>query len=180
MNPQVDIDALTDAVCARLRDNFGHFVTVEAYREDRSRLPLPACLIELVDMEPADEDDGTEQLQMSLRFMATVIVGFREIKAKMAVRKLAADVAVCIHKWHFATGSQPAMVTSVSQENFMPELDKFEAWSVEFEVKAWLGKSVWDEESAGLFVPSEVRASLSPQVGSGAESEYVVLVDGDS
>ena len=114
MNPQVDIDALTDAVCARIRDNFGHFVTVEAYREDRSRLPLPSCLVELVDMEPVDEDDGTEQLQMSLRFTATVIVGFREIKAKMAVRKLAADVAVCIHKGHFATGSQPATVTSVS------------------------------------------------------------------
>lgn len=59
----IDLDVLTDAILANIATAFPVFETVEAYREDRRSLPAPACLVQLVDLEPDHAaDPGTDQM----------------------------------------------------------------------------------------------------------------------
>jgi hypothetical protein len=46
---------MTDAIVDSIREAFPVFELVEAYPDDLTSLPTPACVIELVDLEPADD-----------------------------------------------------------------------------------------------------------------------------
>ena len=91
---------LHDAIVRAIRGQFPTLRTVEAYREDRKSLPTPACLVELSEKEAEDGlDPGTGQLAVKARFEARLILGFRQEGCpKLAVRRLAAALAVFVHQ----------------------------------------------------------------------------------
>lgn len=61
----IDLDELTDAIVGSIATAFPVFETVEAYREDRRSLPAPACLVQLVDLEPYPASGpGTDQMEV--------------------------------------------------------------------------------------------------------------------
>ena len=144
----INLDQLHQNIIDRIKLQFPALVTVEDYREDRKRLPVPACLIELTDLEPnPDEDPGTEQLAVLARFDARIVIGFRTTKAQREIRKLAAALATFIQGERFGLPIGPAVVTSITPDDFSPELDQFEVWRVEWQQPVSLGASVWDGSS---------------------------------
>lgn len=172
---ETDLDRMTDAICGRITAGFPIFSTVEAYREDRINLPVPCCLIELVDLEPSPEDDpGTEQLAVISRWEAYVIMGFREAGVKKAVPKLAAAVALLIrgNRWGLKVG--PAVPTAIEPDDFTPELDQYEVWRVDWQQIIHIGKSVWTD---GETPPSTVLVSFTPEVGPQNEGKYAVITE---
>ena len=52
------IEAVHEGIIAAIRQRFPELLTVEAYRMDRKNLPVPACLVELTEMEAADNLSG--------------------------------------------------------------------------------------------------------------------------
>lgn len=167
---ETDLDALHDAIIAAIRAAHPVFATVEAYREDRKDLPVPACLIELADMEPQPGDDpGTEQLCVMARWELFVVMGFREASVKRAVPKLAAAVALTVNRnrWGLKVGA--AEVTAIEPDDFRPELDQYEAWRVDWQHLIHIGPSVWRDDGA---VPSQVLSNFAPEVGPLFEGNY--------
>ena len=72
------IEAVHEGIIAAIRQRFPELLTVEAYRMDRKNLPVPACLVELTEMEGADDlDPGTGQLAGNAHVEARVVLGFR-------------------------------------------------------------------------------------------------------
>ena len=142
------LDAVHAGILTALRAQFPAFKTVEAYRTDRSSVALPACLIDMTEMEAAmDIDPGTEQLAVTARFEAILIIGFKQgrgVNAKLEIRKLAAAVAAFtrLHRWGCPIG--PAQVIGAYPDEFNPELDQFECWRVEWTNVIHLGQSVWN------------------------------------
>lgn len=170
-NTNIDLDEIHDSIVDSLSTQFPDLETVEAYREDRKRLPLPACLVELVDMDPSPDDDpGTEQLAVHAKFEAQIIVGFRVQNAKKAIRKLIGSLAVFIHQNRFGQPIGAAEVLSISPDNFSPELDQYEIWRVEWQHLIHLGETVWTNDGT---VPTMILASWSPDIGFGHEDDYV-------
>lgn len=172
-NTEIDLDELHDAIVAAIAAAFPQFQTVEAYREetDRQTLPAPACLIELTELEAAPEvDPGTGQLAMLARFEARVVIGFRTLAAKRAIRKLAGALAAFIRLQRWGLPVAPAEVTGAYVDNFSPELDQYEVWRVEWEQVIHFGTAVkWDE---GL-TPTQVLVSWVPRVGIPYEGDYL-------
>ena len=73
------LEAVHEGIIAAIRRRFPELLTVEAYRMDRKNLPVPACLVELTEMEGADDlDPGTGQLAVNARFEARFVLGFRQ------------------------------------------------------------------------------------------------------
>lgn len=171
---EIDLDALIDAITASIATAFPVFATVEAYREDRKSLPLPACLVQLVDLEPTD-DIGTEQLPVIAHFEAQVILGFRTDAVKRAAPKLAASVARHIKAKRWGLPVEPATVTAIEPDTFDPRLDEFEVWRVDWQQIIHIGESIWNDD--GTF-PTDVLASFSPDIGEGNEGEYQAIVGG--
>lgn len=167
----IDLDALHDAICASIKAAFPSLATVEDYREDRKHLTLPAVLINLTDLEPEpDEDPGTEQLAAMARFDAQIVIGFRTANAKREVRKLAAALAHHIYGNRWGQPVEAARVTAIVQDDFSPELDRFEVWRVEWQQIIHIGTSVWNNDGV---IPTEVLASFEPDTGPDNEAKYI-------
>tara|TARA_B100000929_G_scaffold227084_1_gene183353 strand:- start:527 stop:1084 length:558 start_codon:yes stop_codon:yes gene_type:complete len=172
LDPQCDLDVLHQGIVDAIKAQFPQLVTVEDYREenDRVRLKIPACLIELSEMTPSEDDDaGTDQLPVHLRFEARLILGFRERKAKRAIRTLAGTFAAWVHMNQFESPVEPAQVMGVYPDDFDPALDQFEVWRVEWQHLAFLGESAWKGED---FLPQTVMVGVSPDIGTEHEADY--------
>jgi len=170
---EIDLDALHDAVVAALRAGMPTVNSVQAYPVDRTALALPAILVDLEDFEAApDVDPGTEQLAVTTRWRARLILGFRTVDVYRQVRKGAAQLAHLVHlnRWGLPVG--PARVTIVGPDPFDPDLDQYEAWVVEWEQVVHLGASVW--EGVGI-VPQTVYLGLEPETGMGNEDKYIQI-----
>lgn len=164
----LDLDHLFTAVEASISEAFPGFALVQAYPEDRRHLPVPACVIEMIELEPA-ENPGTEQLAAVALMQAQVIIGFREPGAKRMVAKMAAALAHHVQGKRWGLPIEPAVITSIAPSDFDPELDNFEVWAVEWQQTVHIGQSVWDE---GGVPPAHVLASWAPEVGPAHEGDY--------
>jgi hypothetical protein len=171
----IDLDALHDAIVASIAAQFPALRTVEDYREDRKQLTLPAVLVSLTDLEPdPDEDPGTEQLAAIARFEAQIVIGFRTANAKREIRKLAAALAHHIYGNRWGQPVEAARVTSIVQDDFSPELDRFEVWRVEWQQIVHIGTSIWDNDGV---IPTEVLVSFAPDIGPDNEPSYTDILD---
>lgn len=183
-NTEIDLTKLHAAIAADIAAQFPAFQTVQFYREEDERTPLtadqmPACLMQLSDMEPAGRADqpGTTQFAVDARFEARVIIGFRTPHAKVEIRKLAGALAVFIsnRKWvdpDDATKKLPTLsaeVTAVASDDFHEQLDRFEVWRVEWVHRIHLGATIYD--GVGV-IPGEVYYSWLPEIGAAHEDDY--------
>lgn len=170
---EISLDALHQAIIDRIAAQFPAVVTVEDYREDRKRIPLPAILIELDELDGAPDDDpGTEQLAARARWVARIIIGFRTANAEREIRKLAAALGAFIHQQRWGQPVEAAQVLSIAPDTFDPELDQYVVWSVEWQQVVHLGASVWVPDGE---LPETVLYSYVPRVGEPYEPEYTEL-----
>lgn len=179
----VDLSILHDTIEHELREQFPQFKIVEFYREEEERRSpgkdqLPALLLDLPEFEiDLDNDAGSEQLPLIARFEARVVDTFNQEKAKLKIRTLATQLAFYIFKnkrFHalnnVAVG--PVTVDAVTQDDFFPELDRFEVWRVDFSMQILIGDNIWKQTGE---VPTPVY-SHSPNIGFGHENDYKEIV----
>ncbi|ABF64028.1 hypothetical protein TM1040_1295 [Ruegeria sp. TM1040] len=175
MSRNVDLIAMHDAILAQIRADFPDLATVGDYDLDKKALPVPAVLVELIDLEgDPDADPGTEQVPFVSKWVARVILGFRTEGVKREVRQLTAALAAKVHRQRWGQRVGPAQVTYIGPDAFDPEFDKFEVWSVEWDQQIDLGESVWTGEGV---VPEVVNVGWAPDIGPGNEDEYSETVE---
>ncbi len=200
-NTEIDFSELEEAIVRDIKAAFPGLATVEFYREDRTELPLPAVLLEMVEWErDEDRDPGTEQLPIIANFEAEIIVSFRRVegrKAKAEVRRLANALAAWMHnrRWTYPDGrlndsgkpktmpTGPVMVSGAYPDDFQglengrkgEKLDKYEVWRLPWQQSVHLGKTVWTNDGE---TPGEPLYSFAPETGIPNRDEYEEAVDG--
>lgn len=175
-NTEIDLSTLHQAILNAIAAQFPSVNTVEDYRDDRRSLPLPAILVELSDLEADPESDpGTEQLAVTARFEARVIIGFRTANAEREIRKLAGSLAAFVHQQRWGQPVEGAQVLTVTPDTFDPDLDQYVVWRVEWQQVIYLGQSVWTNDGE---IPETVLFSYEPETGVPNEDKYIVLDQG--
>jgi hypothetical protein len=192
-NTEINLDTLHEAIVADIQAQYPDLRTVEFYRgegnehDDRKSLSCPACLLNLSEYEPSEEDDpGTGQLAIVAHFEAELIIKFSTPNAKRSIRKLAAAFAAWLHnrRWTNPSGTTPklptgpCMVVCAYQDDFssiMPgkrdqHLDQFEIWKIEWRQKIHLGESVWKDEGE---TPAIVYVGITPDIGLENIDKYI-------
>jgi len=97
----------------------------------RSIKALPAVLIELSELEPGD-DPGTGETALIGHFSARAIVDPNAVDAHMTVRELAARLAVAVDHENWGLDIGLARLVQVGEDGFLPELDGYLVWMVEW------------------------------------------------
>ncbi len=167
----ISLDALHEAIVRAIQRKFPALVTVEAYRQVRGGLPVPACLVELAELEAADDlDPGTEQLAVMARFEARLVIGFRQggLNPGLEIRKLAAALAVFVRQQRWGLPVGAADVLGCWPDDFDPGLEQFECWRLEWQQVIHLGESVWTDEGQ-VPVP---YLTWAPEIGAAHEPDY--------
>lgn len=178
----IDLDVLHSAIVDDIKAAFPQLVTVEFYQDDpeaRKKLPIPACLLTISEMEADnDNDPGTEQLCVIATFEAHFVINsIRTQRAALAVRTLAAAFMSWLRKRRWTNPDNPAkklptgeaMVIGGFPDDFSPEIDKFEVWRVEWQQRIHLGDSVWNDDGV---TPSTIYFGWHPEIGDGNEQNY--------
>lgn len=174
-NTDVDLVKLHQAIVADISAGFPSLATVEFYREDRKDLPKPACLLEVAEFDNLeDEDPGTEQLAVMMRFEAQLVITFKTPQAKRSVCVLAAALAAWLRKRRWTNPDDPskklptgeARVIGAYRDDFTAmgqqrdaALEQFEVWRVEWEQIVHLGNTIWTDEGE---TPSQVFVNGEP------------------
>lgn len=176
-----DLAALHNAIQNQIGAAFPALQTVEFYRDDEDEgIQLPACLIELDEMENRDEDPGTGQICMSLRFSARLILT-RENgpDAPMQARLSAAALSAFINKNRFGGHVSPAHVLMGSRDDFSPSLlGRFSIWRIEWvHREAFFGASVWSGDN---IIPQTVYLGRAPEIGPDHIEDYKEIWKSDT
>jgi hypothetical protein len=176
--PTLSLDDLQTAIAAAVQAAFPAFKTVEFDRDDEDEnFPLPACLMELTEAEPAPTNDsGSGQWPSLARFEARILLAARKT-ARAEVKKAAIAFATWIHNKRFAgVYSDPCQVIACEPDEFSPQVDRFRMWRVEWVMPVFFGDSVWNGD--GTPIPMHVFAGLAPDIGAEHAADYVEIVEG--
>lgn len=177
IDTHIDLGDLQATITAAVQAKFPGLATVEFYRDDRTELAVPACLLDLPEFEGAPAiDPGTGQLAVMARFEAEFIIGFRTPAAKLSACKLAAAFAAFLHAGRWPGGlTGPAEGIHAYKSDFKPQLDQYEVWCVEWHQAVHLGNSVWTDEG---ITPTTVFLGVSPDIGIGHVADYKQIIPG--
>lgn len=163
INTEIDLAKLHAAIVADISARFPSLATVEFYRDERTSLPVPACLLTLTELEAADDEDpGTEQIAVYAHFEAALIIGFRTTNAKSSIRHLAGAFLSFLRKRKWTNPDNPTkklptgecLPVGAYEDDFASmtagqrdaTLDQFEIFRVEWRQLIHLGATVWTDE----------------------------------
>lgn len=137
------LNALHDAIVERMTADLSG-VTVDAYPKLERRITLPAVLFDLDELEP--NDFGEDGFGVIARFTAYCVADPNTDAAEMAIRNLAATVAVRVSQeadFGLDDVLTPAEVIRIGEDSFKPELDGYLVWAVDFEIGITIGENEW-------------------------------------
>lgn len=176
IDPEVNFDALHDAIRDGIKAAFPDFRTVEFYRDDEdTKFPVPACLLAMTEAEPQpDSDAGTSQLPLLLRFEAHIVMGHKSPATYKEVRKASIALATWLYQKKRFPPCDPVQVIAVEPDEFAPHSDKFMVWRVEFVMLGFFGETAWTNDGT---IPTDVKYSWSPEIGFGNEGAYQPALD---
>lgn len=183
----IDLAKLHAAIVADIKAKFPTLATVEFYREERTQLSTPACLLTLTELESAeDEDPGSEQIAVYAHFEAHLIISFRETSAKMSIRHLAGAFLAFLRKRKWSNPDAPGkklptgecLPVGAYEDDFASmmagqrdaNLPQFEIFRVEWRQLIHLGQTAWDDTGV---TPSIVFLGQAPKVGPNHIGDYV-------
>ncbi|MCW5319631.1 hypothetical protein D5039_00075 [Verminephrobacter aporrectodeae subsp. tuberculatae] len=165
-----NLGQLHNAIVAGLRAKIEGAPTIDAYPVIERRIVLPAVLIELAQMEPG-ADPGTGETALIGSFQARAIVDPNARNADLAVRELAARIAVAITHETWGLDVGVAQLVQIGEDAFKPELDSYLVWLVEWTHQFHLGRTAWpypDDTGKTLVI------GMYPATGFGHEDDYMV------
>jgi len=145
-----DLQQLHTAILDGLRAKLVGISSIDAYPVLQRRICLPAVLLELAEFEPG-QDPGTGETALIGRFQARAIVDPNKSAADLAVRELAARIAVAIthETWGLPIGI--AHFVQAGEDAMKPELDGYLVWMIEWTHEFHLGKTMWQwPDESGL------------------------------
>lgn len=168
--PEVDIEALHEAIKAGIEEEFPTLETVDYYPRPGEKITTPAIFIELDSIDPDGEiTPGTEQTSVTLRFAAYCVHDYKTGN-KLAVRLLAASLVGLVdgNRWGQPVGA--ADFAGCSPDRIRGDLNKeYECMRVEWTHEALIGENIWTNTGT---TPTQVFASQDPMIGIPHESDY--------
>lgn len=167
------LDALHAAIEAAIRARFPGFATVEFYRDASAEGPVtPACLLALTRCDRGkDNDDGSGQLQVVLRFEARIVVASANAGAALQLRNAAVGLASWLHQLGRFPGAPSGAIEVIAAlpEDPATAQPGLRTWVVEWSLPVALGSNSWEE--TGGVVP-QAFYSFVPEIGSDHQARY--------
>jgi hypothetical protein len=132
-------------------------------------LTTPALLLELVSIDPGD-DDGTDRLPLRLSFAAHCVLSLRTRDVQIELREFAADVLARVrdNRWGYPAAVRAPEALAAQPGEFQPEQAGFDSWLVTWEQVVHVGLDSW----AGGIAPTEVWLGIAPKIGAAHVDDY--------
>ncbi len=160
------IEQLHEAIRGGLAARLAGVPTVLHYPPSEAALALPAVLVELAELRPG-RDPGTGESGMVGRFVARLVVDAAGAKAALALRELAARLALALkhQNWGLPVGMAQWLQAGAGAAPAAGRLEWQLEWSHEFE----LGAPLWPYPDSSN---TQLMLGLDPETGIGKKASY--------
>ena len=108
----------------------------------RFEVLAPAVFLEVGGYSPGD-DPGTEETALVVNIEARVVVDSTIANAELSCQTLACNLARISRLNNFGCHVSPAKLYGISRDSFVPELDQYICWMVEWYHEFHLGENAW-------------------------------------
>lgn len=136
------LDQLYGAIEQHIREAIPGLQFVGTMPDMLDHVPIPAVVIELVEMEPGS-DQLTGETALEARFEARVIVGSEREQCQQQAAFVAAQLAVLLRLQTWGVEADAAEFVRAAQDWTRPELDGYAVWVVEWTQGIYLGPEEW-------------------------------------
>ena len=174
-NPSVDVQALHEAIKAKLRLAFTTQAvpTIDYHARLKQKFVAPAIFFELTGID-GNPETQTEQFDGVFKFSAFCVIPYNATNAILAARALACQLVTKVqgNRWNVPIGR--ARVVRMEPELFEGDVPPYEMVRVDWEQEGLLGASVFNED--GAIPPTEVWLGLEPDVGPEHVDDYVQVI----
>jgi hypothetical protein len=126
-----NLKQLHDAIERGMRNSLPTMERIESYPRIGQRIDTPLIALELSEFEPG-HDDGTGEVPLIARMQARIVFDPTVVGAELAVREVAARVALAVHMETWGLPITPGRVVQVAEDPFRPQLDAYCVWLVEW------------------------------------------------
>lgn len=167
MSTLQNIEQLHEAIKAGLAAKLSGLGSIGHYPASEDGLALPAVLVTLADMKPG-RDPGSGEQALTVRLQARLLVNAAQAKAEIAVRELAARLALALKNENWGLPVGMAQFAQAGPDPQAPAAGRL-AWLVEWSHDIELGAPAWpygDESKLALML------GLDPETGRGKEAQY--------
>ena len=113
-----------------------------AFPKKRDDIRLPAILIDLVELEPAD-DPGTDELALISHWEVRILVSDQMSESDLWALVQAAMLWLFNHSWP-ETNIGRAKLKQAGPDHFSPEYQGHRIWLIEWTQSVRVGENVWD------------------------------------
>ena len=163
------INNLHQAILTKIKTGIKGLATVAAYPDIKKKIAAPAVLVQLNELEPAD-DRGTEQTFLISHWSAWPLLAFNADNARVKVVELAADLMHVIrgNRWEMR-GVGNAVLKTAMPDEFNPAWEGYYTWRVDWTNEITLGESVWKSDGKP---PTDVWVGWSLESGTHHKSDY--------
>lgn len=175
------VEVTVDELCAGIVSTLSALlpgVFVADHVMDRGKLTTPAVVIEIEEWDPG-EDVHSGQTTLDVTVTAYCLVTSfptTEIpNPRRAVRTLGAQVSHAIRDQRFGLPVSPADLVQGSVDDYSPELEEYEVWTVAFVVGITIGDAILPDGPDEA--PLTVWAGTAPDIGPGNEDEYDLIAE---
>jgi hypothetical protein len=160
------IEQLHEAIRGGLAARLAGVPTVLHYPPSEATLALPAVLVELAALRPG-RDPGTGETALLARFTARLIVDAAGAKAALALRELAARLALSLQheNWGLPVGMAQLLQAGAAATPAAGRLEWQLEWTHEFE----LGAPAWPYPDSSR---QQLMLGLDPDTGLGHKPLY--------
>ena len=178
------LSAIHTAIVDRLKADLGVGVFCEAYPALERKITLPAALVELDEVEPANF--GQDEFGIYPRFIVYCIVDHTLPTAYLDVRNLAIKVAARVwQEEDFGVDDVRSVVEiiRIGEDSLRPDLEGYMVWSVEFQVGLVVGEKQWSinpatgVDVATISVGDFDGADITHTIADGLEPSTVDKID---
>lgn len=149
------------------QENLSWLKEVHIYPEIEGKLETPCALFAVTGFGESGEDDGTGRFFPQLQCELFVVVDMETENSQRLVRDAAMALSMHIHDCRFGLKIKGAKWTSAQPDGFVPELDEYDVWSIQFTQDVEIG-----EVLISAPVVNEKKVSMSPDIGREHEEDY--------
>ncbi|GHT98466.1 hypothetical protein FACS1894126_3980 [Alphaproteobacteria bacterium] len=135
------LDAITNEIFLKIPE----IKNCISYAKGREELDAPVVFLGITNYS-AGHDPATGQLALVAHVEARVVIDSTIDDAEFIVQNLACKIANVAHLNSFGEEISPAVILSISKDEFHPDFDVYLCWLIEWSHEMHVGESVWNNE----------------------------------
>lgn len=181
--PEVDLDAMLDAIKTRTQAKFPALKTVEDYFRIKEKISVPAIAFEIAGIESDHIGDaGTGQFSANITLSAYCIVSYKADSGQKAKRRAASLAAAFIAFLNNEVWGCPVQLAD--EINAFPDVfahhgkvAEYEVYRVDWSHRGFLGANIWSDEAQGAVIAEEIYLGQAPNIGPDHVDDYRRVYD---